>query len=77
MHLHLPDNSGVTLRMLALVIRDIVADIIVDRALAEAEEEAEDAELEQARAEGAVIETAAVAPCGGRGGAGRPARRAG
>ncbi len=53
-HLHLPDNSGVTLRMLALVIRDIVADIIVDRALAEAEEEAEDAELEQARAEGAV-----------------------
>lgn len=63
-HLHLPDNSGVTLRMLALVIRDIVADIIVDRALAEAEEEAEDAELEQARAEGAVIETAAVAPAG-------------
>jgi len=61
-HLHLPDNSGVTLRMLALVIRDIVADIIVDRALAEAEEEAEDAELEQARAEGTVIETAVVAP---------------
>ncbi len=61
-HLHLPDNSGVTLRMLAMVVREIIADIIVDRALAEAEEAAEDAELEQARAEGAVVETAPSAP---------------
>ena len=53
---------GRDLRMLAMVVREIIADIIVDRALAEAEEAAEDAELEQARAEGAVVETAPSAP---------------
>ncbi len=35
-HLHLPDNSGVTLRQLAQVIDDVIADILTDRALAEA-----------------------------------------
>ncbi|MEE0705188.1 MAG: glucose-6-phosphate isomerase [Adlercreutzia sp.] len=59
-HLHLPDNSGVTLRMLAQVVDDVIADILADRALAEAaalaEDEAEAAEVT------AVVET--VEPMG-------------
>lgn len=59
-HLHLPDNSGVTLRLLAQVVDDVIADILTDRALAEAaalaEEEAEAAEVT------AVVET--VEPMG-------------
>ena len=31
-HLHLPDNSGVTLRQLAQVVDDVIADILTDRA---------------------------------------------
>ena len=41
-HLHLPDNSGVTLRLLAQVVEDVIADILTDRALAEAAAAAED-----------------------------------
>ncbi len=41
-HLHLPDNSGVTLRQLAQVIDDVIADILTDRALAEAAAAEED-----------------------------------
>ncbi|MDE8701662.1 glucose-6-phosphate isomerase [Adlercreutzia equolifaciens] len=59
-HLHLPDNSGVTLRLLAQVVDDVIADILTDRALAEAaalaEEEVEAAEVT------AVVET--VEPMG-------------
>lgn len=32
-HLHLPDNSGVTLRCLAEVVNGVIADLLVDRAL--------------------------------------------
>ena len=32
-HLHLPDNSGVTLRCLAQVVNEVIADLLVDRAL--------------------------------------------
>ena len=53
-HLHLPDNSGVTLRQLAQVIDDVIADIITDRALAEAAALEEDEELAEATA---VVET--------------------
>ena len=59
-HLHLPDNSGVTLRMLAHVITEVLAAIVADRAAAEAEAIVEDEELEAARAEGSVVETAAL-----------------
>ena len=47
-HLHLPDNSGVTLRQLAQVVDDVIADILTDRALAEAAAMAEDEELAEA-----------------------------
>lgn len=47
-HLHLPDNSGVTLRLLAQVVDDVIADILTDRALAEAAAAAEDEELAEA-----------------------------
>ena len=47
-HLHLPDNSGVTLRLLAQVVEDVIADILTDRALAEAAAAAEDEELAEA-----------------------------
>ena len=47
-HLHLPDNSGVTLRLLAQVVEDVIADIPTDRALAEAAAAAEDEELAEA-----------------------------
>lgn len=47
-HLHLPDNSGVTLRLLAQVVEDVIADILADRALAEAAAAAEDEELTEA-----------------------------
>ena len=47
-HLHLPDNSGVTLRLLAQVVDDVIADILTDRALAEAAALAEDEELAEA-----------------------------
>ncbi len=43
-HLHLPDNSGVTLRMLAHLVQVILAEIAEDRAAAEAAAAAEDAE---------------------------------
>ena len=33
LHLHLPDNSGVTLRMLAKVIEDTIAEVMVDRVI--------------------------------------------
>lgn len=36
-HLHLPDNSGVTLRCLAEVVNEVIADLLVDRALEEGE----------------------------------------
>ncbi|MCI8468412.1 MAG: glucose-6-phosphate isomerase [Eggerthellaceae bacterium] len=39
-HLHLPDNSGVTLRCLADVVAEVISDIMVERALAEVAEEA-------------------------------------
>ena len=56
-HLHLPDNSGVTLRMLAQVVDDVIADILTDRALAEAAALAEEeAELDAPEAT-AVVET--------------------
>ena len=48
MHLHLPDNSSVTLRLLAQVVDDVIADILTDRALAEAAALAEDEELAEA-----------------------------
>lgn len=54
-HLHLPDNSGVTLRLLAQVVDDVIADILTDRALAEAAAAAEDEELAEATA---VVESA-------------------
>ena len=54
-HLHLPDNSGVTLRLLAQVVEDVIADIVTDRALAEAAAVAEDEELAEATA---VVEAA-------------------
>lgn len=47
-HLHLPDNSSVTLRLLAQVVDDVIADILTDRALAEAAALAEDEELAEA-----------------------------
>ena len=55
-HLHLPDNSGVTLRQLAQVVDDVIADIVTDRALAEAAAAAEDAE----EAETGAVEATAV-----------------
>ncbi len=56
-HLHLPDNSGVTLRLLAQVVDDVIADILTDRALAEAASLAEDeAELDAPEAT-AVVES--------------------
>ena len=54
-HLHLPDNSGVTLRMLAHVIQEILVEIADDRvaaAAAQAEEDAED-EMQAAGSESA------------------------
>ena len=44
----MPDNSGVTLRQLAQVVDDVIADILTDRALAEAAAMAEDEELAEA-----------------------------
>lgn len=35
LHLHLPDNSGVTLRMLAKVIEETIAEVMVDRIIEE------------------------------------------
>lgn len=37
-HLHLPDNSGVTLRMLAKVVEEAIAEVLVDRVLEQAVE---------------------------------------
>ena len=37
-HLHLPDNSGVTLRMLAKVVEETIAEVLVDGVLAAAAE---------------------------------------
>lgn len=49
-HLHLPDNSGVTLRMLTQVITETIAEILTDRALAEEAAHEEDREAEEAAA---------------------------
>lgn len=35
LHLHLPDNSGVTLRMLAKVVEETIAEVMVDRIIEE------------------------------------------
>lgn len=64
-HLHLPDNSGVTLRLLAQVVDDVIADILTDRALAEAAALAEEeAELDAAEATAVVENVEAVEPMG-------------
>ncbi|MDO4290004.1 MAG: glucose-6-phosphate isomerase [Eggerthellaceae bacterium] len=55
-HLHLPDNSGVTLRMLARLIDETIAEILSDRALAEAAAREEDEAVEAANAEAANAE---------------------
>ncbi|WP_172135645.1 glucose-6-phosphate isomerase [Adlercreutzia sp. ZJ473] len=63
-HLHLPDNSGVTLRMLAQVVHETITEIMTDRALAEEAAAAEDRESEEAaaaEAEAAAAAAAAVA----------------
>lgn len=35
LHLHLPDNSGSTLRMLQQVVEEVISEVLVERALAE------------------------------------------
>lgn len=64
-HLHLPDNSGVTLRLLAQVVDDVIADILTDRALAEAAALAEEeAELDAAEATAVVEDVETIEPMG-------------
>ncbi|WP_165047172.1 MULTISPECIES: glucose-6-phosphate isomerase [unclassified Adlercreutzia] len=60
-HLHLPDNSGVTLRMLAQVVHETITEIMADRALAEEAAAAEDREAEEAGAAEAAAAAAAAA----------------
>ena len=45
LHLHLPDNSGETVRMLAQVVNETIAEIMADRAIAEEAELAEEQAL--------------------------------